>query len=85
MAREVLPYAVVLEKVQSLLLGCKDCRNISVNALLVGEAADGGANWLIASFRRSGDDNDLVACKDRILADVRQLRECYDVDPDSPR
>jgi len=85
MAREMLPYAEVMAKVQNLLLGCKDCRNISVNALLVGEAADGGANWLIASFRRSGDDNDLTACRERILADVRHLRECYDVDPDSPR
>ena len=85
MARETLPYAEVLEKVQNLLLGCQDCRNVSVDALLVGDAADGGVNWLVAGFRLSGHDNDLPACRQLIIGDVRQLRESYDVDPGSPR
>jgi hypothetical protein len=79
--KAILRYAELLEKVQGLLVGCKQCRNIRIDSIeLLHEPAD-GANWVVPVMRLSGDDNDMHACKEFILGDLRQLRSVYDLDP----
>jgi len=78
--KQTISYAELLEKVQSLLAGYpEECRNIHIDSLLVYEEQSDGANWHIKSFRCSGNDNDLSACKQKIMGDIRLLRESYDV------
>ncbi len=84
-AKKVLPYQDLLEKVQGLLLGCKECRNLHIDALQVLAEESDGANWYVTKIRRSGDDNDMTACRRHMNADLVQLRMLYDVDADSPR
>lgn len=76
--KEVVPYAELLAKVQGVLASCAECRNIHVDGLeLYPEHVD-GANWAIGTFGRSGDENDLPACLERILPEIRSLRARYD-------
>jgi hypothetical protein len=82
--KEVLTYADLLEKVQGLLAFYpQECRNIQINGLQVYREQVDGANWHIGMFQRSGDENDLVECRESIVAELRTLRVAYDVDPDS--
>ncbi len=83
--KEVLPYLELLAKAQGLLVGCKECRNLHIDSLQVLAEDSDGANWYVPRIRRSGDDNDLTACRRHVNADLVQLRVSYDVDPDSPR
>jgi len=82
-AKQIIPYAELLDKVQGLLL-CypEECGNIHIDALQVYKEQTDGANWHIKFFRRSGDDNDLSECKQKILEDIRLLRASYDVAAD---
>lgn len=78
--KQVIPYDELLEKVRSVIAAYpKECRNIHVDSLQVHAETVDGANWHVAMFRRSGDDNDLVECRERILSDLRLLRQAYDV------
>ena len=83
--KQVLPYLELLAKVQGLLVGCKECRNLHIDALQVLAEESDGANWYVARIRQSGDDHDLAGCRKIVNADLVQLRLSYDVDPDSPR
>ncbi|MFC1536452.1 hypothetical protein ACFL48_01395 [Pseudomonadota bacterium] len=81
--KQTIPYAELLDIVQGLLLSYpEECRNIHIDALQVYVEQTDGANWHIKSFRRSGDDNDLPECKQKILEDIRLLRASYDVAAD---
>ena len=78
-AKQIITYDALLSKVQSLLASYPDCRNIHIDGIQVYPNQTDGANWHIDKFRRSGDDNDLTACQGKIYAEIRRLRECYDV------
>lgn len=78
-AKQFLPYAELLEKVQSLLVCYPECRNIHIDGIQVYSEQVDGANWHITNYRRSGDDNDLTACREKIVAEIRLLRASYDV------
>ena len=84
-AKPVLPYLELLGKVQGLLVGCKECRNLHIDALQVLAEESDGANWYVARIRQSGDDHDVAECRKLVNADLVQLRMSYDVDPASPR
>jgi hypothetical protein len=79
--KEVIPYADLLAKVQSLLVCYPECSNIHIDSIAVHQEQVDGANWHISTFRRSGDDNDLTACRQKIAAEIRLLRASYDVAP----
>jgi hypothetical protein len=78
-AKQSIPYAELLEKVQSLLVCNPECRNIHVDGIEVYQGQVDGANWRIVTYRRSGDDNDLPACREKIAAEIRLLRASYEV------
>lgn len=78
--KPIISYAELLEKVQSLLVCYPECRNIHIDGIVVHQEQVDGANWHINTFRRSGDDNDLCACREKIVAEIRNLRACYDVE-----
>ena len=76
----VIRYAELLAKVQGVLTSYpQECRNIHVDALEIYRESVDGANWDIRSYRRSGDDNDWTECSERIMNEIRLLRESYDV------
>ncbi|MBI3144393.1 MAG: hypothetical protein HYZ18_03820 [Pseudogulbenkiania sp.] len=78
--KQVIPYGELLEKVQGVIASYpKGCRNIHVDSLQVHAESIDGANWHVATYRRSGDDNDLTECRARIASDLRLLRLAYDV------
>ena len=79
--KEVIAYAKLLEKVQSIL-ACfpAECRNIHIDGIQVYRERTDGANWHITNWRRSGDDNDLPVCREKMIAEIRHLRTCYDVE-----
>ena len=78
--KQVIPYAELLEKLQGLLASYPvECRNIHIDAVTVYPEQHDGANWYVNYYQRSGDDNDLPACKEKILPEIRILRESYDV------
>ena len=79
--KETISYAQLLEKVQALLVCCLQCRNIHIDAVEVYQDQIDGANWHVTRFRRSGDDNDLPACREKITSEVRRLRQIYNVLP----
>jgi len=79
-AKQSIPYAELLEKVQSLLVCYPECRNIHVDGIEVYQERVDGANWRITTYRQSGDDNDLAACREKIVAEIRLLRASYDVE-----
>lgn len=83
--KEVLPYLELLAKVQSLLVGCMECRNLHIDSLQVLAEDSDGANWYVARIRQSGGDHDVMECRKLVNADLVLLRMSYDVDPDSPR
>jgi len=85
MAKQRISYAELLAKVQGVVACYSECRNVHIDALQVHREQIDGANWHVTTFRRSGDDNDLVACRERILSDIRQLRASYDVEDTPPR
>jgi len=79
--KQVIPYAELLVKVQGLLAFYrKECRNIQIDGLQVYREQVDGANWHVVTYRRSGDDNDLYECREKLAAELRTLRESYDVD-----
>ena len=80
-AKQIISYAELLEKVQSLLVCYPECRNIHIDGIEVYKERLDGANWHVATYRRSGDDNDLTACREKIVAEIRLLRASYDVAP----
>lgn len=81
-AKQVITHADLLQKIQVLLLAYpKECRNISIDSVQVHEEYVDGANWYVATYRRSGEDNDLCECRQKIAAEIRHLRQCYDVEP----
>lgn len=83
--KQVVPYLELLAKVQGLLIGQYDCRNIHIDGIEVYREQIDGANWRVVRHRHSGSDNDWPACWEKIVPDIRLLRECYDVDENSPR
>ena len=82
-AKQIIPYAELLEKVQNLLVCYPQCRNIHIDALDVYREQVDGANWHVTRYRRSGDDHDWPSCWEAIVADIRHLRTCYDADEES--
>lgn len=76
--KEIIPYDELLAKVQSLLACYPECRNIHIDHLDVYVEQRDGANWDVTRYRRSGDDNDWIACREKIVSEIRQLRACYD-------
>ena len=77
--KQVIPCAEMLKKIQFLLVSYPECRNIHVDGIEVYKEQNDGANWHVTFFPRSGGDNDLLECKDKIISEIRNLRECYDV------
>jgi hypothetical protein len=77
--KQTIPYEELLKKVQSLLASFTECQNIHINGIEVYQEQADGANWHLVNFQRSGDDNDLVACREKIIAEIRLLRKSYDV------
>ena len=82
-AKEVVSYAELLAKVQGLLVGRPECRNLHIDTLDVYQARVDGANWHVTRHRRSGNDNDWPACWEAIVPDIRQLRAAFDVEAPS--
>jgi hypothetical protein len=84
--KQIIPYLDLLGKLQ-FLLSCypDECRNIHIDGVEVYRGQVDDANWRVATYRRSGDDNDLAACRERIAQEIRVLRESYDADENSPR
>ena len=78
--KQVIPYAELLEKIRSLLIAYPECINIHVDGIQVLREHSDGANWYVVNYRCSGDKNDLYACREKILPEIRQLRESYDVE-----
>ena len=80
-AKRNIPYAELLEKVQGVLAFFpKECRNLHIDSLEVYREPVDGANWHVARYRRSGDDHDMEECREKILKELRTLRESYDVE-----
>lgn len=77
--KQIISYPELLNKVQSLLVSHPDCRNIRIDRLEVYQEQVDGANWHIGTMLASGNDNDLKACRNRILEDIQFLRQSYDV------
>jgi hypothetical protein len=78
--KEVIPYEELLAKIQGLLAFYpKECRNLHIDALEVYRKQVDGANWHVGGYRRSGDDNDWNECREKIAAEIRTLRQAYDV------
>ena len=76
--KQVIPYAELLTKVQDVIaVNPQACRHLDVGVDVYPDQRD-GANWRVVQSRRSGDDNDWIACLQAISADVRVLRETYD-------
>lgn len=80
--KQLISYDELLEKIQFLLASYPECRNLSVNEIEVIPEQSDGANWHVINIRRSGGDNDLPDCKDKIRSEIIRLRECYDVAED---
>lgn len=78
-AKKIIPYADLLEKVQSLLVIYAECHNIHIDGIEVYREHIDGANWHVTRYRRSGSDHDWTECHDKIAAEIRHLRACYDV------
>ena len=83
--KDVIPYLDLLGKVQALLAGLHECRNIHIDGIEVYREQVDGANWHISRHRQSGSDHDWPTCREKIVAEIRHLRVCYDVDENSPR
>lgn len=82
--KKVIPYAELLAKVQGILTYFpQGCRNIHIDSLEIYPRQVDGANWNIVEYRRSGDDNNLRECREKIAAELLLLRRSYDVDPGS--
>ena len=78
--KQVIPYEELLAKVQGLLVFYpKECRHLHIDALEVYREQVDGANWHVGGYRRSGDDNDWHECREKIAAEIRTLRQAYDV------
>lgn len=78
--KQSIPYDELLAKVQGLLASYpQECRNLHIDALQVHEEQVDGANWHVGGYRRSGDDNDWHECREKIAAEIRLLRQAYDV------
>lgn len=78
--KQLIPYEELLAKVQGLLVFYpKECRNLRIDAFEVYREQVDGANWHVGSYRRSGDDNDWHECHEKIAAEIRALRQAYDV------
>jgi len=77
--KQIISYPELLNKVQSLLVRHPDCRNIRIDRLEVYQEQLDGANWHIGTMLPRGDDSDLRACRNRIIADIELLRRTYDV------
>ena len=80
MAKEIISYDELLEKIQKLVSSCVECSDIHIDAIQTYPQDVDGANWNITSMRRSGDDNDLVACKEVITESILNLRQNYNVE-----
>ena len=78
-AKQIIPYTELLEKIQSLLVCYQECRNIHIDGITVHREQIDGANWNVIGHRHSGDDHDWPECRGKIVAEIRHLRECYDV------
>lgn len=81
-AKQTIPYGELLEKIQFLLVAYGECRNIHIDGIEVYRERTDGANWHVTTHRCSGNVNDWPACWEMIVADIRHLRECYDVAED---
>lgn len=78
-AKKIIPYDELLHVVQDVLKKYPiECRNIQIKAIQETEPHE-GANWNIKGYTRSGDDNDLSSCHEKIAEEIRQLRQTYDV------
>jgi hypothetical protein len=83
-AKQIIPYSELLAKVQGLLACYPEaCRNIHIDGIQPYCEQVDGANWRVVNYRRSGDNNDLYECREKIAAEIRHLRECYDVEVES--
>jgi len=80
--KQLISYDDLLKKIQFLLVSYPECHDISINEIEVIPEQSDGANWHVINYRRSGDDNDLPDCKDKIRLEIIRLRECYDVAAD---
>ena len=79
-AKPTIPYPELLKKVQGILAFFpEECRNVHIDNLEVYREQVDGANWHVATYRCSGDDNDLVECKEKLVMKLRALRDSYDV------
>ncbi len=78
-AKQTILYTELLEKIQGLLVCYPECRNIHIDSIEVYREKVDGANWHITRHRRSGHDHDWPECLEKIVAEIRHLRECYDV------
>lgn len=79
MPKVTISYDELVKKVKDIVAARNECRNIHVDSIDVFSQDVDGANWDITSIRRSGDDNDLVECKEVITAEIQALRRKYDV------
>lgn len=79
LTKQIIPYAELLEKIQGLLVCYPECRNIHFDSIEVYLEQVDGANWHVTRHRRSGSDNDWPECWEKIVAEIRHLRSCYDV------
>ena len=77
--KQEIGYAELLEKIQGILVCYPECRNIHIDGIQVYRERVDGANWHVTSYRRSGDDNYLTACREKIASEIRNLRAAYDV------
>lgn len=78
--KQTIPYDELIKKIQGLL-ACypEECRNIHIDGVEVYREQVDGANWRVTGYRRSGDEHDWDACWHKIVAEIRVLREAYDV------
>ena len=82
MSRETISRHALNAMIDTRLQGMEVCRNLAVT-ITHDESRCTGPNWRVSILRRSGDDNDQVACNDAIQPFMRELADRYDV-PEHP-
>jgi hypothetical protein len=85
MAKPTLPHAELLKRVRLLLESHPlECGNLRLDGLEIDDQPEDGANWHLAWTRLSGNEDDIRACRSKILDELAALRSAYDCEIPEP-
>jgi len=79
MARQIIEPARLLAIINDHLASLDACQNLHITSIIPDPHRTHGANWATRGWHHSGADHDEYACREEILAFMRNLQAHYDI------